>query len=94
MRKSVRAVAAALLTAAVSAGSAQAATECLYAYELKLKADRVEDLARAGYDVTEGRVGNRITVVGTAAAAGELRKLGFNPRVSKVAARVTIKAPR
>ncbi len=88
MRRTSRVAVAALATVAFSTGAAQAATAPLNAYELKVKPTQLEDLAQAGYDVTEGRVGNRITVVATRAQARALAKQGFKPRKSGDAARV------
>ena len=64
-RRAISALAAvsvfALTPAAASAGNTG-----LEAYKIKLKAGQLQELAKAGYDVTEARSGNSIEIAATA----------------------------
>jgi hypothetical protein len=62
----------ALAPAAASAGNTG-----LEAYKINLKAGQLQELAKAGYDVTEARDGDSIEVAATAAQAAKLQRKGF-----------------
>src|SRR3954468_12525762 len=80
MRWTSRVAFAALLSLAV-AGPAHAAGAPLRAYDLTVKPSGLEDLAAAGFDVTEGVKGNHVTVAATPRQARRLIKLGFRPQL-------------
>src|SRR3954466_1629410 len=63
----------------VIAPAAHAAGAPLDAYRVLADGPKLEQLAKAGYDVTEGRDGNYLTIVATAAQADGLRAKGFKP---------------
>jgi hypothetical protein len=75
-RRAISALAAvsvfALAPAAASAGNTG-----LEAYKIKLKAGQLQELAKAGSDVTEARVGDSIEVAATAEQAAKLQRKGF-----------------
>jgi hypothetical protein len=80
MRLRTNARVACVLTAAFSLGAtapALAKNAGLEAYEVKVDAQKLAQLARAGYDVTEGRRGNTIEIVATAGQAAKLRGKGL-----------------
>ena len=58
--------------------SAMAKNAGLEAYQIKLRAGQLAELAKAGYDVTEGRNGNTLEIVSTAGQAAKLKDDGFN----------------
>ncbi len=72
------AVVAALATTLAMAGTADAVS--LHAYKVKVRGGTLEKLASAGFDVTEGRRGTTITVVGTRAQAQRLAGKGVQAR--------------
>jgi murein tripeptide amidase MpaA len=63
---------------ALAPASASAANTGLEAYQIKLKAGQLQELAKAGYDVTEARVGDSIEVAATADQAAKLQRTGFD----------------
>jgi zinc carboxypeptidase/immune inhibitor InhA-like protein len=65
------------LALGVFAAQAQARDSGLEAYKIKLKAGQLQELAKAGYDVTEARDGDTIEVAATAAQATKLKDNGF-----------------
>ncbi len=68
------------------AAAAPAQADSLRAYDLTVKPTALEDLARAGFDVTEGVENGHITVAATRTQAARLRKLGFKPRLRRMGA--------
>ena len=80
MRFVLRSVATAALAAIWLAIPAQAANpNRLDAYRVPAKGQQIEDLAKLGYDVTEGRSRGAVTVVATPTQASKLRLAGFKP---------------
>jgi hypothetical protein len=55
----------------------------LEAYEITLKAGQLQELAKAGYDVTEARDGDTIEVAATAGQAAKLQSKGFAIKIKR-----------
>lgn len=66
--------------------SAAAADAGLEAYQVKLKPGQLQQLAQAGYDVTEARSGNTIEIVASSGQITKLQDKGFDVKI-KVNAR-------
>ena len=81
MRRRSCGVAIAALAAIGLAGTAQAASEPLNAYRVKATPKTLERLAQAGYDVTEGRRGDKVEIYATAGQADALRDKGIAAKV-------------
>jgi hypothetical protein len=71
------------LALTVFAAPAEARDSGLEAYKIKLKAGQLQELAKAGYDVTEAREGDTIEVAATAAQASKLNDSGFTIAVKR-----------
>ena len=87
--------AAALTVAAAltfSVAAAPAADSGLDAYRVKLQGGALKQLARAGYDVTEGRSGAAIEIVATAGQAAKLRSQGLDVAVKRDAEGLTARS--
>lgn len=78
-----RIIAVALIGCAASAPSARAADSGLEAYELTVDATGLQQLAVAGFDVTEARAGKRIEIVATPGQAAKLRSKGLKPALKR-----------
>jgi hypothetical protein len=79
--RSVRAALAATLGLAVLAAAAEAAPSGLSAYTVDAADGNARRLlAQEGYDLSEGRSGDRIEIVASAAQASGLRKFGLDPQ--------------
>jgi hypothetical protein len=85
-RKRVAALAGTMVLALTAfAAPAEARDSGLEAYKIKLKAGQLQELAKAGYDVTEAREGDTIEVAATAAQASKLKDSGFTIAVKRSA---------
>ena len=67
----------------LSAGADPAAQRELNAYRVEATPANLERLALAGFDMTEGRRGGEVEIVGTEHQVGKLRAQGVNPTVVK-----------
>ncbi len=76
IRRALASVALGVTSLALLPAAGTAADSGLEAYEAKLKGDALEQLAKAGFDVTEARGRGTIEVVGTEGQAAKLRKRG------------------
>ena len=87
MRTALRAAVAASLGMAIAAvpASASAAGSGLNAYRVKADAGALQELARQGYDVSEGRAGRTVEIAATSGQAAKLQRLGLAPRRARTA---------
>jgi hypothetical protein len=74
-------VLAVALAAAVAPTQASAAGTGLNAYKVKITGKSLQALAQNGFDVTEGRHGNTIEIIGTAGQARGLAKDGVTAKL-------------
>jgi hypothetical protein len=82
--RSVRAALTATLGLAALAGTAQAAPSGLNAYDVRAGDGNARRLlAQKGFDLSEGRSGDRIEIVATPAQASSLRKFGLDPQPAR-----------
>jgi hypothetical protein len=65
------------------ASPAFAADSGLEAYEVRTNAKGFEQLAQAGFDMTEARSGSTVEIIATRRQAAEVRKLGLAPRLKR-----------
>jgi hypothetical protein len=79
MRVGTRAISALAVASifALAPAAASAANTGLEAYKIQLKTGQLQELAKAGFDVTEARQGDSIEVVATAEQAAKLQRKGF-----------------
>ena len=82
--KALRAATAAICLVALAVpASASAAGSGLEAYRVKADARSLQELARQGFDVTEGRAGGTIEIVATRGQVGKLKRAGLKARRSR-----------
>jgi murein tripeptide amidase MpaA len=77
------AAAAAVGLLAFAPAAAPAKNAGLEAYEITVKAGQLQELAKAGYDVTEARDGNTVEVAATAGQAAKLQANGMTVKLKR-----------
>src|SRR3954469_13477144 len=78
VRRTVGAVGAALAIMTAAAGTAEAVS--LHSYDVKIGRGTLEKLATSGFDVTEGRHGQTVTIVASAGQAKQLADKGVQAK--------------
>ena len=84
----------AALMLGIAAAPAAAAGTGLEAYDVPVDAQKLEQLAQQGFDMTEGRRGNKVEIVATPQQASTLRKLGLKPALKKATGSASRSRPR